>query len=436
MDRYSRGELSKRIGLGLATILAAVPIAVSADTGSLTGARYLEVVEVKGESLPDIMGQTSEGYSVMAVSNGALAPIPFQFDDLNKKGFIYVPGGSVEIDGEEGVFEAHDELAFMYKDTGPQASAELLSAVSGEVIAEIELSDMGSNRYAYVLKGNSARSDIQYAKFNRETGLIETTMYSQKVDPDNLLIWEDYKYKTFAEDRSLLDTMKLRVRAKLGPARATITNKLIPNEIVGVKNAPVRSIIEMDASIAILGIQLASAGASVTVTENTLEFPVFLAIPTAAKVLQKNLAIEISLDFDQLEGSRIRTALGPTEPIITGSEDGIDPKQHNVSLEENWLSLSSGKGWDIIAFFERDEAFDPTLSLLYKDKGKGDKKDKPERVKGSDPQVGYIAKDIPVGIDSYLAINLYFGEDLWNGNQVENAVKQITNPVPAKVKSL
>lgn len=434
MGINTRVELSKNIGLGLAGVLLAIPLAATAESNSLTGARYLEVVEVKGEALPQIMGQSTESYSVMAVTGDALSPIPFQFDDLNQKGFIYVPGGSVEIEGEEGIFEAHDELAFMYKDTGPQASAEMLSGVSGEVIAEIELNDMGSSRYAYVLKGNGARSDIQYAKFNRETGLIETTMYSQQVDPDNLLLWEDYRYKTFTEDRSILDTMKLRVRAKLGLVGATINNKLIPNEIVGVKNAPVRSIIEMDASIAILGIQLASAGASVTVTENSLEFPVFLTIPSAAKILQKNLAIEISLDFDQLEGSRIRTALGPTDPIISGGDEGADPTQHNVSLDANWLSLSSGKNWDIIAFFEPDEAFDPTLSFLYRDKD--DKRDKPERVKGSDPQVGYIAKDIPVGIDSYLAINLYFGQDLWNGNQVEKSVEQITNPVPVKINAL
>jgi hypothetical protein len=248
-------------------------------------------------------------------------------------------------------------------------------------------------------------------------------------------MWEDYLYEGFSEPRSLLDTMKLRIRVKMGFLKATITNNLIPNRIVAVKNGPVRSIIEMDAGLSVFGIQLATAGASVVITENTTEFPVYIMIPGAASVLSDNLFVEISLDFDELDGMAFRTELGPKEPLISGSGEG-HPEDYIVDLEHNWLSASSGKNWDIIALFKRDPNFVATLGALYYEKGRGDEADNPERVKGSSPQIGYTAKNIPTGIDTFLGIDLFYSADFWQGNNVEAAIEEIKNHVPSEVKIL
>ena len=241
----------------------------------LSPAQQIEVIVIRGEQLPKILSQSMADYSVMAVAGDRLAPIPFQFDDVNEHGFLYAPGGILKVAGTADIFESQDQLAFMLKDTGIQATPAILQTVSGEVVSEIVLGEAEHARYAYLVAGNAERSEKTYTHFDRETGLIKTTSYSLQVDPDNLLVWGDAKFNSFAENRTILDTMKIKIIAKLGPVKATLNNKLIPNEIVAVKNGPVRTIIEMDADISILGINLVGAGASVTITENTLQVPVF-----------------------------------------------------------------------------------------------------------------------------------------------------------------
>ncbi|HEX4975443.1 MAG TPA: hypothetical protein VFV48_06130 [Pseudomonadales bacterium] len=404
------------------------------EGGELSPARAIEVSVIKGNILTPLLGKSSEIYSVMAVVDGKLQAIPFQFDDVNERGFVYTPGGKLKINGQENIIEEQDQLALMYKDTGPQASAELRNSVEGKVVAEIVLNDHGRRSYAYVLEGNPLRSPFHYTHFNKDTGLIKTNAYSLQVEPKNLLMWEDFIYQG-SEQRSLLDTMKLRVRVKMGFMKATITNRLIPNRIVAVKNGPVRSIIEMDAGLSVFGIQLATAGASVVVTENTTEFPVYITIPSAASVLADNLFIEISLDFDDLNGMAFRSELGPKEPLIAGDKKG-NPADYKVDLEHNWLSASSRKNWDIIALFKRDPNFVATLGALYKDQSRGDDADGPERVEGSSPQVGYTAQDIPTGLSTFLGIDLFYSPDFWQGNNVEAAINEIKHHVPARVIAL
>ena len=404
------------------------------SANNLSPARSIEVAVVAGEKLPALIGEQYANYSVIVSDGEALSPIPYQFDERNKGGFLYVPGGSLELVGTEHVFDREDELAFMLKDAGIKASPELLASARGKVVAEFEI-ELGDHvRYAYLVEGNDQRSEKHYTHFDKETGLIKTSAYSLQVDPGNLLYWKDFVYEGFTEKRSLLDTMKLRVNGKLGFIKATIHNKLIPNKIVAVKNGPVRSIIEMDASIGLLGINIIQAGASVTITENSTQFPVFVSIPKAAAALSY-LDIEVSLDFDGLEKARYRTELGPKEPVVQGG-GGADPQDLKIDLERNWLSLSSNRNWDIIAYFNRNKAVTLTLEPLYKDTALDGEVDKPERVKGSYPQAGYIIKDIPTGISSTIGIDLYYNKDFWQGNNVEIAAEEIRNPANINVNAL
>jgi len=441
---YSEHSVSKYIRLFYLSILlffSAIQVSLATtedvipEEFNLSPARAIEVSIIKGEQLPAILGNSIGNYSVMAIVDNKLQAIPFQFDDVNLRGFIYTSGGKLEINGKENIFEAHDQLAIMYKDSGPKATEEHITNIEGKVLAELIFNDNGSSRYAYVVEGNSERSEIFYTYFDREKGLIKTKAYSLQVDPNNLLVWEDFLYEGFTEKRSLLDTMKLRVHVKLGFLKATISNRLIPNRIVAIKNGPVRSIIEMDAGLSVFGIQLATAGASVVITENTTEFPVYINIPSAASVLADNLFIEISLDFNELDGMAFRTELGPKEPLIAGSGVG-NPEDYKVNLEHNWLSASSGRNWDIVAKFNRDPKFIATLGTLYYEDIRGDKADKPERIKGSSPQIGYTAEDIPTGINTFLGIDLFYSPNFWQGNHVEVAIEEINNPIPVQVSEL
>ena len=411
---------------------ASITATMPAFATTMDPVRELEVSIVTGKSLPKLLGQSFDNYSVMVVTGDKLAAIPFQFDDIDSNGYPYVTGQKPKIKGQEGVMEEHDELVFMLKDTGDKLTAAAKSGLQGELVSELEFKEDGASRYAYLIKGNPERDKHHYTFFDKKTGLGKTDKFSLQVDPENALVWSDFFYKDFKGDHSVLDTMKVRIKAKLGFIKATIGNKLIPNEIVGVKNGPVRSIIAVDASLSILGIPLLEkAGANFIVTNQNITAPVYAYIPKAAGALS-DLNIEVSLDFHKLDGAKIRSAKGPAEPIIVGGK-GADPSKLHVTLEDNWLSGSSGKGADIIAFFEGTPKFKPSLDAFYKGP---DDIDEPERYPGGHPQVGYLIGKIPTSDDIVVGIDLFFSDRFWQGNDPSAAIKKLRNPVPVTVNAI
>jgi hypothetical protein len=398
--------------------------------------RQLEVTVVKGKQLPKLLNKDSNNYSLMAVIGDKLEAIPYQFDDKNTRGLTYVPGGKLPVDGQVDIIEENDELAFMYKDMGAIATPEIRQALTGNIISELEVTEKNSSRYVYIIEGNQERSDKTYASYDMETGLVSTETYSLQLDPDNILVWSDWNIKSLTDSPSapnVLDTMKVRIHARLGFIKATIHNSLVPISTLAVKNGPVRAVVEADASLSILGINLAKAGVSTTFTSQTIEYPVFAALPSAAGALS-SLDITVTLDHVDLDGSRYRTALGPEEPLITATkESGRLKENYTMDLDNPWVSISSGKNWDMYFFFFHEDNFLPTLDAVYNDAKAGSDVDKPERYKGSNTEMGIALSDIPVGLETSLHCNLYFGPDLWQGNNPEIAANDILNPAVVMV---
>ena len=418
------------------TCLVFIPVAGHAGLETPNPARHLEVTKIKGESLSFLLGKNTKDYSVMVVDTEELIPIPYQFDDKNVKGLTFVPGGKLTISGAENIMDAEDELIFMYKDMSEQASAEVINNLEGAVIAEFSIHEDDVSRFAYLVSGNSQRSKKRYTNYDFDTGLLDTETYSLQFDPDNIITWSDWKIKGFTGTDSapnILDTMKARVFARMGFLKTTLGNNLIPARTLAVKNGPVRSIVEADVSIAIFGIDLLSGGVSVTFTAQTVEYPIFAVIPKAADVLSE-FRMDVTLDYVDFDGSRYRTALGPKEPLITGQEvsDNIR-EQYKSDLDNPWVAISTGKNWDMIFLFRHPDDFRPILSALYRDKKAGDKVNKPERFKGSSSELGVRLENIPTGAETYLEYSLFFGPDLWQGNNPDKAAYDIEHPAEVTI---
>ena len=430
----SRKKVASTLGL-ISTLM--LPSIASAGLDVSNPSRKYEVTVIKGADLP-ITGQPIEGYSVMAIENGKLSPIPFQFDDINTKGLPFVPGAAVKIDGIENIFEAKDELAFMYKDMGEKGEDSILKNIQGTLISELEITEDGTSRYAYLVKGNAERSNKVYAHYDFETGVIETETYSIKFDPENITVWSDWKIKGFAGTHSapkVLDTMKARFFIRLGFIKATLHNAILPAKTLAVKNGPIRSIVEADISIGALGIDILSGGVSATLTPGSIRFPIFALFPKAASVLSE-LLIDVTLDYVDFEGTRYKTPLGPDEPLIAGQKVSDKVReQYKSNFENPWVSISSGHNWDAFLISRFSEGFNPTVSALYYDEGAGDKPIKPENVKGSSAEMGIRLSDIPVGNHVIFEHSVYFGPDLWQGNSPKRAANAIFNPAKVSIKN-
>jgi len=393
-----------------------------------SSARIGQLATVKGKSLPMLLGKSIVNYSVMAVINGALSPIPFQFDDINTKGFPYVPNGQIPVKGIENIFEKDDELVFMLKDTGEKASKKQLKSVEGSVVAMLDVSDDSVTRFVYILEDNPLRSDKYYAHYYEKIGLIQTDYYLLKTRKKNILDWYDLIYYSYSKDKSILDTMKIRIRARFGPFKAVLHNKIIPSKVVAVKNGPVRSLVSINLSLSLLGINFANAGALAIFSANGITIPVFAHIPSITQNLSE-LTVDLSLDFNDIKDLKVMSALGPQEPIIVGDYENTDPDMLQVSLKHNWVTASSDSGMDIISFFTYSDYFKPKLGLLYKDINKGDGTDGPERYRGSEPQIGYILKDIPSGKDIQFGLDIHFGTGFWKygaGKSVNEYLTPVT----------
>ena len=400
--------------------------------------RQWEVAMVKGDAL-SVVGESTADYSVMAVENGKLIPIPFQFDEKNLKGLTFVPGGVVKIDGTENVVDGHDELVFMYRDMGPKADTGVLGGAEGSVVSELEITEGGSSRYAYLVKGNSERSDKVYSYYDFDTGLITTETYSIQFDPDNITVWSDWKIKGFTGTKSapnVLDMMKARFFVKLGFVKATLHNAIIPAKTVAVKNGPVQSILEADISIGALGIQILSGGVSTTISPQAIRYPLYASVPKAAGALSA-FHIDVTVDHVDFEGTKFKTPFGPDAPLIAGQKASKDERaKYKSDFNNPWVAISSKHNWDMFFIAKFSEGFEPLVSALWYDESTGEKPNKPENFKGSSAEMGLRLDKLPVGADLMWEYSLYFGPDLWQGNDPKPTVDKIFNPPKVNVKQL
>ena len=439
MNLLAHGILPKRIVYTLSLIsILLLPSIGSAGLEVSNPSRKYEVAIIKGEDLP-ITGESIEDYSLMAIEDGKLTPIPFQFDDMNVKGLTFVPGAVVKVDGKENVVEAKDELAFMYKDMGPKSDDAALKDMEGTIVSELGIAEDGTSRYAYLVKGNSQRSEKVYAHYDFETGFIETETYSIQFDPKNITVWSDWKIKGLTGTDSapnVLDTMKARFFVRIGFLKASLHNAIIPARTIAVKNGPIRSIVEADISIGALGIDILSGGVSVTLTPRAIRYPIFAFFPKAAKALSE-FYIDVTVDHVDFEGTRYKSSLGPDEPLIAGQKYSDKVReQYKSNIDHPWVSISSGHNWDMFFISRLSEGFEPTVSALYRDAGSGDKPNKPENFKGSSAEMGLRLSDVPVGNDTIFEYSLYFGPGLWQGNDPKQAAHDIFNPAKITVNNL
>lgn len=415
-------------------------------TEALTPARRMEVVAVRGSALPQLLAQPFSQYSVFAIADAAvpdatLLPIPFQFDDLSAAGLPCVPGGRLLPAGRAGVLDPGDELAFMLKDTGPRASAAQLAG-AGDAVAEIALTEGGTTRYAYILKGAAARSDTRYALYDTDSGLLRAEHWQLQIDPVQPLIWSDLWVDSFRQQRSVLDTMKLRVHARLGLLSARLTNDQLASRVIAVANRPVRSIVETEAVFRVFGIKILTATIVLVASADALAIPVVASIPVSAGLLSA-LRIELSLDFQQLEGASVRSASTPAALRVG------EPARHPLLVDQrlNWLAGSHPDGLDVIGRLTIANTAAVTLAAIYRDAANGDPDDRPERFAGSHPQLGWALTDLPTGGEVALVVDLYFGDGLWNDGPgsgapataeqgPEAAARTLSHPLAPKVTAL
>lgn len=391
-----------------------------------------QVVELKGLDLPELLGVSYEKMSLFVYEQGVLAPIPYQFDDINEQGSVYFSKGRFPLKGQEGILDEHDSLLLLFSDLG--AKLYDYKAYGNRILAEVKVSHFDEDRYVYVLQGVQTKID-HYVSFNRETGLLKTNHMSIKTNPDNFLDWQKVIYNNYngPQHESLLDTIKLRLNAGLltSVPRATLDNRNIDTTIIDVHHGPIRTTLLLDTKIKVLKIPVMAMDLQFSLLPQEIAMRAFIDVPPVLAKLLNQPNASITIDGNDLHGSIIRTALGSKEPVIVdGKMDERElelVKQGGINNEHTWMWLSTRRNLDLMALLYVPKNFHAPISLFYED----DKNlsEKPERFLGQSPRLGYMIHHIPVNDTFDFQLNLLLSDNMSETDPQEFARLYKTQPL-------
>lgn len=373
------------------------------------------VVTLKGSELSHLIGRPFEQLSLVSIKRGKPRPIPFQFDDININGGVYIAGSKVNLDGETGVLDGHDELLFMMSDTGIRKQD--MHFFDGSVEAEIAVTTISGNQhYVYLVSDSRLRSEKNYVRYSAELGQLETDHYSLRVNKKNALNWDEFVYHAFSgEQASPLDTMKLRFHAGvITPLpKVTLNNKQFIAKLVAEKAGPIRATSEFKVVVKFLKLPVFKVAMQIHFLPSSLIYDTHVSIPKIRRKLVYNPSLSISLDGNELDDAKIRV---PLTPDLTGIADGeiseeeLAMMESGIDIDNNWIWVSTEQNLDYFSYAEYTDEVKPTLAFFMEDDRK--KKDKPERFRGQQPNVGFMQKDFPKKGSFGLRVYLHFNTSL------------------------
>lgn len=416
---------------------------------------FLYPVRIKGEKLTALLGRSFQDLSVMAVWNNALRPIPFQFEEYDRKsGYVYIPGvNPFPIEGRESFLDGGDELTFMYRDSGIDRYQET-SHSRPEIVIEKELvfEDLhGRKRYAYIVSGAKERSRLDYVDTPLEEATMHTSFYDMAYDPDNFLIIKDFRPLVgAASDERVVDRIFFKISANIFSRFFKISLNSRDNiriKVLGVKDGPVRSVLFVKISVLVAGIPVFSMFSEMNVYEQGLVMPNRTEVGKGALLTRifKDPEILIYLDMHGLTGAKVSAdAFSDNKGnlrygVVDGEMDAIERHANSIKTPGDWIWLNSGLGWDIFMSlaFPEDKFEGMQTSLYYLDdmshRARG------ESFKGAEPSLGMRIVGLPKNIKKLEDLDLEYA--FWYPDSVgkrgpRDFFKHLSNPPVLNIRTL
>ena len=390
----------------------------------LTHYSYLYPVVIKGSAVTGLVGQSVERVSVMVVRGDRMQPVPFQIDEMDEKGWVYLPEVSPnKVQGRYGLIDPVDEIVFMYRDTGYERyDASRHGAVEGRILKELAFEHDGKQRYAYLVEGDARRNAADYVSFDAKTGVSRNSFYWFRANPANFLDFQDFRANVGPrQDKRVLDAIYGELETGVFTAWPKLRFNTMDNirpELIFVKDGAVRATGLLKLRIIVAGIPVFNILSQVTIYDQGITLPVSIQIPggeVLTRVLNQPRFI-LALDFNDIQGGRVNAA-GSRDPdsyaIVDGKLSELE-RTAAISHEKNWLWMDSRLGWDVFARFDIPPGWPEELRLLYEDDPKATTPW--EDFPGASPRIGVDARGFPVGkLDISLTAILWFPDTVGPG---------------------
>ncbi|MGB3134748.1 MAG: hypothetical protein WBB04_09305, partial [Candidatus Macondimonas sp.] len=251
----------------------------------LTHYAYLHPVVIKGKEVSELIGQSVGDISVMVVRGGRMQPIPFQIDEMDQKGWVYLPDVSPnKLEGTYGKIDPVDELVFMYRDTGYEPYvATQHGEVKGRILKELAFEYQGKARYAYLVQGDARRNPADYVSFDAKTGVSNNTYYQFRTNPENFLDFQDFRANVGPrQDKRVLDAIYGELETGVFTRWPKLSFNTLDNirpELIFAKDGPVRATGLLKLRIVVAGIPVFNILSQVTLYDQGIVLPVSIQIP-------------------------------------------------------------------------------------------------------------------------------------------------------------
>lgn len=385
------------------------------DTTQFT---YLYPMEMKGFQLPSHLGIPIDELSVMAVRAGKLIPIPFQFDEFDKTGLIWIEGQNDHPpEGKPGIFDDFDELVFMFRDGGNErysAAKHLLQ--DGQILEEIRLdSPRNAARYIYLVRNNPERSSADYVSADLKAGQVQSTLMNLDYEPDDFTQIHSMAPRLGPhQDTSVFDNIYVNISTGILNQKLRVdldTRKNIKATPLAVKDGPVRASMLVKARIWYAYLPtFFSQKFQVDFYEQSVTIPSRFAIGSV-KVLKfflmflRDPRIHFAIDFHNLDGARVsfQSVYGQQQyGVVDGEMSPFENTMNATRLPGDWLHMDSNQGWEM--FFSNHMPVVPnglfdafldgvSMNMFYEDDA--DSMTDYERFPGATPRLGFQSSGLP-----------------------------------------
>ncbi|MCG8673225.1 MAG: hypothetical protein MI867_27805 [Pseudomonadales bacterium] len=386
------------------------------EPGKDQGSPY-QIVELKGIEIPDLLQKSFDQLTLFSVKQGILIPIPFQLEDYDAEGYSWFKESGNQLLGEENVFDEHDSLFFRYTDSGEKLDD--YNASFAQISTEIAVTSpkTGLTRYVYVSDKLNGFIHKPLTQYDQTTGVIESDYFRLKTNPNNFLIWNDFTYQGYQGEstNTLLDTLKIRMDAGviLEGVRVTLDNRNIKTEIQAVKQGPIRTVVLGSAYLTFASVPVIFLDLNVQIYPQQYRIDAKVHVPAILAQLLNTPRATITLDGNNLAGSLLRVSAGSKDPVkVDGSMSEAETALADINLpkNDNWIWLTTQKGFDIIAQLFIPDNFGVPISVFYIDNQ--EMIEKPERFAGQGPNVGYRIHDIPIDDTFHFGFSAFFSESI------------------------
>ncbi|MZR63972.1 hypothetical protein [Alcanivorax sp. DP30] len=385
------------------------------DTTQFT---YLYPMEMKGFELPGHMGIPIEELSVMAVRAGKFIPIPFQIDEFDKTGLIWIDGENDHpAEGKPGTFDDFDELVFMFRDGGNSRYSPTEHALeAGEILEEIRLdSPRNQPRYIYLVRNNPERSTADYVSADLKAGQIQSTLMHLDYEPDDFTQIQSMAPRLGPhQDKSVFDNIYVNISTGILNQKLRVdldTRKNIKATPIAVRDGPVRVSMLVKARIWYAYLPtFFSQKFQVDFYEQSVTIPSRFAIGSV-KVLKfflmflRDPRIHFAIDFHNLDGARVtfQSVYGRQEyGLVDGEMSLFENTMNATRLPGDWLHMDSNQGWEM--FFSNHMPVVPNglfdaflngvnMNMFYEDDA--DSLTDYERFPGATPRLGFQSSGLP-----------------------------------------